>query len=158
MEFGVMTVPNYLQTFRQAVREQEERAARERGGHALNVLDAKSPHLNTLNTFNTSPTAEPFPFANALDALERWCPDYVEPDRWHQCIGDAQRFLASWGDKAAALGWAADDLFGLHTPPKNPKPNYSRLSRYDCTGYLGFGGPSRGGAAERHSGGRRLYR
>jgi hypothetical protein len=47
---------------------------------------------------------------------------------------DAQRFLAAWGDAAAALGWNPDDLFGLHTPPAKPKPTYSRLSRYDCTG------------------------
>ena len=137
MGFVVMTVPNYLETFRRAVREQEERTARERGGHALNVLDAKSPHLNTLNAFNASPpTSEPFPFAAALDALERGLPDYVEPDRWHQCIEDAQRFIATWGDKAAALGWTTDDLFGLHDPPTNPHPSYSRLSRYDCTGLI----------------------
>jgi hypothetical protein len=77
-----------------------------------------------------------FPFAEALDALERRRPEYVEPERWQQCLIDAQRFLASWGDKAAALGWTADELFGLHEPPARPHPSYSRLSRYDCTGLL----------------------
>jgi hypothetical protein len=28
------------------------------------------------------------------------------------------------------------DLFGLHTPPAKPQPNYSRLSRYDCPGLI----------------------
>ena len=77
-----------------------------------------------------------FPFAEALNDLEQRCPDYVEPDRWQQCVEDAQRFLATWGDKAEALGWTADELFGLHTPPKHPHPSYSRLSRYDCTGLI----------------------
>jgi hypothetical protein len=83
-----------------------------------------------------SPAAEPFPFADALDALDRRCPDHVEPERWQQCIRDAARFLASWGDKALALGWTADELFGLHDPPARPHPSYHRLSRYDCTGLL----------------------
>ena len=43
------------------------------------------------------------PFAEGLDALDRQCPAYVEPDRWRQCIDDAQRFIADWGDKAKAL-------------------------------------------------------
>jgi hypothetical protein len=77
-----------------------------------------------------------FPFAEALDAIERRRPEYVEPERWQQCLIDAQRFLAAWGDKALALGWTADELFGLHDPPARPHPSYSRLSRYDCTGLL----------------------
>jgi len=27
-------------------------------------------------------------------------------------------------------------LFGLHTPPEQPHPSYSRLSRYDATGLI----------------------
>lgn len=77
-----------------------------------------------------------FPFTAALDALERRCPDYVEPDRWQQCIEDGQRFLATWGDKAFALGWTASELFGLHKAPQKPHPSYNRLSRYDCTGLI----------------------
>jgi hypothetical protein len=80
--------------------------------------------------------ADPFPFAETLDVLERRCPDYVEAERWQQAIIDAQRFIASWGDKAEALGWTSTELFGLHKPPANPHPSYSRLSRYDCTGLL----------------------
>ena len=40
------------------------------------------------------------------------------------------------GRVAEALGWTARDLFGLHTPPVQPHPSYSRLSRYDCTGLI----------------------
>lgn len=128
-----MTIPNYLETFRRAVREQEEKATREHEGHVLNALDAKSLHLNTLNTFNTS---RPRSFAAALEALERRCPDYVEPERWQQCLDDAQRYLAEWGEQAEALGWTAEELFGLDQPPANPHPSYRRLSRYDCTGLI----------------------
>jgi hypothetical protein len=71
-----------------------------------------------------------------LGALEGRCPDYIEADRWQECVEDAQRFIATWGDKARALGWTADELFGLHTPPRNPHPTYSRLSRYDSTGLI----------------------
>ncbi len=35
-----------------------------------------------------------------------------------------------------ALGWDSRDLFGLHTPPADPHPSYSRLSRYDETGLI----------------------
>jgi hypothetical protein len=80
--------------------------------------------------------AASFPYAEALDRLERRRPDHVEAARWHQCLLDAQRFLAAWGDKAAALGWNSGDLFGLHSPLAKPHPTYSRLSRYDCTGLL----------------------
>jgi hypothetical protein len=77
-----------------------------------------------------------FPYAEALNELERGCPDYVEAERWQQCVTDAQRFLAAWGDKAVALGWTAAELFGLHQPPAKPHPSYSRLSRYNCIGLL----------------------
>jgi hypothetical protein len=76
-----------------------------------------------------------FPFAEPLDRLGRQCPDHVDPARWRQCIADASRFASSWGDKAAALGWTGEDLFGLHEPPAKPGPTY-RLSRYDTTGLL----------------------
>ena len=131
-----MTVPNYLETFRRAVREQEEKAAREREGYALNALNAKSPTLNALNTFSAYLPANSFPFAKVLGALEQRCPEYVELDRWRGCIEDGRRFLASWGDKAVALGWTSRELFGLHTVPTDPHPSYCRLSRYDCTGLL----------------------
>jgi hypothetical protein len=37
-------------------------------------------------------------------------------------------------EQAAALGWTARDLFGLHMPPEHPHPSYDRLCRYDQTG------------------------
>ena len=75
-------------------------------------------------------------FSDVLSELDRRCPDFVETDRWRQCVTDAQRFLADWGDQAAALGWTADDLFGLHPVPERPALSYCRLARYDCTGLL----------------------
>lgn len=72
----------------------------------------------------------------ALAALERLCPEHVELDRWQQAVADGRRFLGRWGDQAAALGWTASDLFGLHQVPENPALTYRRLSRYDETGLV----------------------
>lgn len=68
--------------------------------------------------------------------IEQRRPDYVTTERWHQCIEDGRRFLASWAQQAERLGWTADDLFGLHQPSANPHPNYSRLSRRDHMGLV----------------------
>ena len=75
-------------------------------------------------------------FSEVLAVLEARCPDYVAPGRWHLCIDDARHFLLAWGDEAEALGWTAAELFGLHKPPAEPHPTYSRLSRYDDTGLI----------------------
>jgi hypothetical protein len=56
----------------------------------------------------------PAVFVEGFAELWRACPDHVEPDRWRAARHDARRFLETWGDQAAALGWTADDLFGLH--------------------------------------------
>jgi hypothetical protein len=71
-----------------------------------------------------------------LEALGERCPDQVDHDRWRQAVEDGRRFLATWGERADALGWTARELFGLHTPPENPHPSYRRLSRYDATGLI----------------------
>jgi hypothetical protein len=75
-------------------------------------------------------------YARSFAALERQCPDHVAPYDWQQAIEDARRFLVRWGEQADLLGWTARDLFGLHTPPAKPAPNYRRLSRYDETGLI----------------------
>jgi hypothetical protein len=80
--------------------------------------------------------AAPFPSAEALSELERECPDYVEAERWRQCLIDAQRFLAEWGKQAEGLGWTSRDLFGLAPVPDKPGANFQRLSRYDLTGLI----------------------
>jgi hypothetical protein len=59
-----------------------------------------------------------------------------EAERWQQCLADAERFLAQWGEQAAALGWTERDLFGLHEPPAKRHPSYQRLSRRDCIGLV----------------------
>jgi hypothetical protein len=83
-------------------------------------------------------TVEPSsaPFAKSLAALERRCPEHVEAQRWQQAVEDGRRFLATWGKQAEAMGWTAQDLFGLHTPPERPHPSYSRPSRYDEAGLI----------------------
>jgi hypothetical protein len=83
-------------------------------------------------------TARPVPviYAHALDFLRARCPYRIESKRWRQAVGDGEAFLARWGAQAKSLGWTATDLFGLHQPPAEPHPSYSRLSRYDCTGLV----------------------
>jgi len=75
-------------------------------------------------------------FSDALAELEARCPDYVQPERWQQCVADGRQFLATWGDRAAALGWSPSELFGLHQVPPHPAATYQRLSRYDATGLI----------------------
>jgi hypothetical protein len=64
----------------------------------------------------------------ALADLEARCPERVDGDRWRQAVDDGGRFLATWGEQAAALGWGPADLFGLH--PTVP------LARYDAMGLV----------------------
>jgi hypothetical protein len=77
-----VTVPNYLATFRRAARELEEREKSELSEKRL---------------------TRSFPYADTLDQLERRCPDYVPPERWHRCLIDAQRFLANGVTKRRRL-------------------------------------------------------
>ena len=79
---------------------------------------------------------DPVSYASALAVLRAECPAYVDAADWQQAMEDARRFVNQWGKQAEALGWAPADLFGLHTPPEKPAPNYRRLSRYDKTGLI----------------------
>jgi hypothetical protein len=76
-------------------------------------------------------TPDPGRYASALAALRAQCPAYVDAADWQRTIEDGRRFITQWGERAEALGWTSDDLFGLHSPPEKPAPNYRRLSRYD---------------------------
>jgi len=69
-------------------------------------------------------------------ALAARSPEHVPADRWQQAVQDGRRFLAKWGEQAAALGWTPRDLFGLQKSPDQPHPSYRRLSRYDETGLI----------------------
>src|SRR5262249_45001870 len=75
-------------------------------------------------------------YASALAAIRYKCPHYIDAADWQQAIEDRHRFVIQWGKQAEALGWAPADLFGLHTPPEKPAPNYRRISRYDQTGLI----------------------
>ena len=71
-------------------------------------------------------------YAGALAALIERCPAFVEAERWQQCLANAERVLAQWGEQAAVLGRTERDLFGQREPPAKPHPSYQRLSRRDC--------------------------
>lgn len=46
-----------------------------------------------------------------LDVME--APADFAPARWQQLINDGGRFLDTWGNQAAALGWRVEDVFGV---------------------------------------------
>ncbi len=75
-------------------------------------------------------------YSQALAALRAECPADVDAADWQRAIEDGHRFVTQCGKQAEALGWAPADLFGLHSPPEKPAPNYRRLSRYDQTGLI----------------------
>jgi hypothetical protein len=74
-------------------------------------------------------------FGRTFLELEHRCPDHIDFRDWNRAVEDARRFLAQWGEQAEALGWTAQDLFGLHRR-EQPKPSYRRLSRYDVAGLI----------------------
>ena len=49
----------------------------------------------------------------------------VSRERWEMFVDDARLFLVTWGRQAAALGWPAADLVGLH--PTHPTARYDRM-------------------------------
>ena len=55
-------------------------------------------------------------------------PPAVHPTRWNELVDNAGHFLDRWGSQAAALGWAAVDVFGCH--PQAP------FARYDVQGLI----------------------
>src|SRR5262249_29074937 len=75
-------------------------------------------------------------YGRVAAAFETGCPELVPAERWRQAGEDSRAFLARWGDRPEALAWSPADLFGLHKPPTNPHPSYSRLSRYDQAGLI----------------------
>jgi hypothetical protein len=73
---------------------------------------------------------------NTFEELEGRCPDYVEPEDWVQAVEDGRTFLATWGSKAAALGWLPTEIFGLAEVPVTPTAFYDRLARADQKGLV----------------------
>lgn len=133
-----MTVPGYLKTFRQAVRDFEncEKSEISEISPPLAPPVVPSAPLISLNSLISHPAPSAESFARVFRTLERRCPDRVDQPRWRQAVADAERFLALWGERAAALNWSSEELFGLHRIPASPHPSYSRLSRYDATGLI----------------------
>jgi hypothetical protein len=107
-------------------------------GKYLDLLTAGSPAA--CDKSDKSDKSLPFGrlsrFGRILEALERRCPDHVDPADWELAVADGRMFLALWGQQAEALGWSTADLFGLAPVPERPPANYRRLSRYDLTGLL----------------------
>jgi hypothetical protein len=64
-------------------------------------------------------------YASEFARLQAHPPADVPRERWDQFINDAGLFLDRWGRQAEALGWLADDLFGLR--PDAPMARYDRM-------------------------------
>jgi hypothetical protein len=103
---------------------------------ALQKVQEVQKVQKVLGTESGGTEREPGPYASALAALERRCPDYLDAAEWQQAIADAETFVSEWGAQAQARGWSPADLFGLHAPPEKPAATYRRLSRYDETGLI----------------------
>lgn len=52
-------------------------------------------------------------------------PSGFDQERWRQLIDDGGRFLDRWAGTAAACGWSAADIFGLH--PGAPAARYDGM-------------------------------
>jgi hypothetical protein len=105
------------------------------------IVEAPSkPSKPSFESFEGTQTGHfsniPGRYNQVMAALEACCPDYVPIDRWRAAVEDGRCFLTRWGKQAEALGWTSRDLFGLHTPPAQPHPSYSHLSRYDAAGLV----------------------
>jgi hypothetical protein len=69
-------------------------------------------------------------FSQHFSTLAFGPPKGVLNQQWACAVADAEGFLAAWGDQAEALGWRADELFGLD--PVAP------FARYDTMGLIWF--------------------
>jgi hypothetical protein len=100
-------------------------------GRYLDILRrAEAEHCDKSDESDKRPRFGPLcRFGRALQALEKHCPANVEPADWRQAVADGRRFLATWGEQAAALGWTARELFGLPTPPERPAASRSIYER-----------------------------
>ena len=116
------------------------RVEAQRGHYDRNDIDDQRPYLaggsadfGRLSRFcRRAP-----PFSQTFEALERRCPNRIDNIcDWGRAVEDGRRFLNRWSERAAALGWTAQDLFGLSRVPDKPAPNYRRLSGYDETGLI----------------------
>ena len=109
--------------------------------HKARVLDAlrkvqEVQKVQGTESRGTSTDRDPVSYTSELAVLRAECPAYIDAADWQQASEDGARFVTQRGKLGEALGWAPADLFGLHTPPEKPTPNYRRLSRYDQTGLI----------------------
>jgi len=103
------------------------------GINGKNELSRGNNGITPLIQYPVSPSAS-FPpldhdqtFRNALRALDARCPNRVEDrGRWRQAIADGHVFLGRWDKQVCSLGWAVEDVFGLHPT--------ALLARYDAMG------------------------
>ena len=96
---------------------------------------SRRDNVNIVNNVRVS-KASLSPLTSAFSAIERQCSHLVSVADWQRAVDDGRLFIVQWGERAEALGWTAQDLFGLHDSPEQHGPNYRRLSRYDVIGLI----------------------
>ena len=79
-------------------------------------------------TRDQSDQSDQSPFWNAFVEFRDACQNVALNHKYVMALADATTFLRDWGAQAEALGWAAEDLFGLD--PVAP------LGRYDAMGLV----------------------
>lgn len=106
---------------------------------ALSASAADVAHVGTATGNEINEINELSGISPEHDAPDEWAvgvaalrcmppPAMVSQVAWTLLVADAQAFLAEWGGVAAALGWSAYDVFGVH--PTRP------LIRYDYMGLI----------------------
>lgn len=113
----------------------EMSASGDRKSQHLQAVVSSVPSVPTATTsFAEGRTAAPIEgeppewYAILAELKERENPDWMSPDKWEMLLADAEHFLIRWSRTAAAMGWTALDLFGVH--PTRP------AARFDVMGLL----------------------
>lgn len=104
--------------------------------HAKSAKTAKSDPASARQFSQVSQFSHSHKVLTGLEALQSRCPTLIELSDWKLAISDGSAFLSRWGDQSAALGWSAEDLFGLPPVPVRPSPTFRRLARYDLMGLV----------------------
>jgi hypothetical protein len=105
-----------------------------------------APAITTVSTISTAPmfadfeeraaiveegAGVPRAWAEAFAILANSCPpSTLDPETWNELINAAGVFLDEWGSQAAALGWAAEELFGLDAKSPVQEHDVSRAALF----------------------------
>ncbi len=89
-------------------------------GVAADVADPADPNLDAIEE-RAALAADRVPacYLDAWARFDRVRPPYATQEAWRRAVDDGGRFLDTWGEEAAALGWRVPELFDLPTEEKS---------------------------------------